>query len=139
MQEYGVYRVMPLSQAFGGRHVYTKVIASMRKGKVRWRLCATQVNDGVRDDVHSGTPGLQVARIILSKAASSTPVCGVRVRMIGTFDVRKAYFNADIDEKIFVHPGRLLSPTTLVWTTCKKCSRLHLKLLLCLGLAPEEQ
>eukprot|EP00959_Pyramimonas_sp_CCMP1952_P327232 6850293-Pyramimonas_sp.AAC.1 len=81
----------------------------MKGGRVRWRFVATEINKHeVREDNRQGTPPLMIVRATLSRAASSPTSTGERAQMIQVWDVRKAFFNADLDETIYVHPGREL-------------------------------
>ncbi|CAK0875513.1 unnamed protein product, partial [Prorocentrum cordatum] len=116
MKDYGVYVEVATSTATDGKHIGGFPIAHMKEGKVRWRFVATEVNKyEVREDNHQGTPPLMIVRATLSRAASSPTSSGQHLRKIQVWDVRKAFFNADLDETIYVHPGRELCPPGRCW------------------------
>ena len=71
---------------------------------MRWRFVATQVSTELREDNHQGTPPLMIVRATVSRAGSCPTSAGVYMRMICSWDVRKAFFNADLSEVIYVHP-----------------------------------
>eukprot|EP00959_Pyramimonas_sp_CCMP1952_P338344 7085814-Pyramimonas_sp.AAC.1 len=84
--------------------------AHQKEGGVRWRFVATEINKHeVREDNHF-TPQLMIARATLSRAASSPTSTGGHKRMIQVWGARKVFFNADLGETIYVHPGRELRP-----------------------------
>jgi len=115
MEDYGVMTVVPISQASDGKHVGGFPIAHMKDKKVRWRFVATEVAHELREDNHQGTPPLMVVRAILSRAASKPDGDGVHRRLVKSWDVRKAFFNADLDEIIYVHPGKELCAKGYCW------------------------
>ncbi|CAK0862523.1 unnamed protein product, partial [Prorocentrum cordatum] len=120
MREYGVYSEIPISQCQpGGKHVRGFPIAHMKGDRVRWRFVATEVNDKHREDNHQGTPPLMVIRLIISLAASKSDADGVHRRLLRVWDVRKAFFNADLDELVYVHPGWELCPKGFCWVLHK--------------------
>ena len=117
MKDYGVYVEVATSTATDGKHIGGFPIAHQKEGRVRWRFVATEVNKyELREDNHQGTPPLMIVRATLSRAASSpTSTTGEHKRKIQVWDVRKAFFNADLDETIYVHPGRELCPPGRCW------------------------
>ena len=104
MQDYGVYVVIPIREAVGGKHIRGFPIAHMKGDRVRWRFVTTQVSTELREDNHQGTPPLMIVRATVSRAGSCPTSAGVHMRMIRSWDVRKAFFNADLSEVIYVHP-----------------------------------
>ena len=102
-QDYGVYVEIPIREAVGGKHIRGFPIAHMKGDRVRWRDVATEVNTEFREDNHQGTPPLMIVRATVSRADSCTTSAGVHMRMIRSWDVRKAFFNADLNEVICVH------------------------------------
>ncbi len=119
MHEYGVYVVIPVSHATGGKHVGGFPIAHMNGQEVRWRFVATEINGNMREDNHQGTPPRMLVRTILRRAGSSPDSDGEHRRMIRTWDVRKAFVNADIGDTIYVHPGHELCDRGYCWW-CEK-------------------
>ena len=82
---------------------------------MRWRFVATEVNIEFREDNHQGTPPLMIVRATISRAGSCSTAAGVHMRMIRAWDVRKAFFNADLNEVIYVHPGANLCKAGHCW------------------------
>ena len=115
MQDYGVYVEIPIREAVGGKHIRGFPIAHMKGDRVRWRFVATEVNTGLREDNHQGTPSLMIVRATISRAGSCPTSAGVHMRMIRSWDVRKAFFNADLNEVIYVHPGANLCKAGHCW------------------------
>jgi hypothetical protein len=115
MQEYGVYEEIPIAEAVGGKHIRGFPIAHVKGDVVRWRFVATEVNMQHREDNHQGTPPLMVVRALISRAASRPNGHGKHTRRIRTWDVRKAFFNAELNETIYVHPGRRLCKPGYCW------------------------
>ena len=117
MKDYGVYVEVATSTATDGKHIGGFPIAHQKEGRVRWRFVATEVNKyEVREDNHQGTPPLMLVRATISRAASSpTSTTGEHKRKIQVWDVRKAFFNADLGETIYVHPGRELCLPGRCW------------------------
>ncbi|CAK0790038.1 unnamed protein product [Prorocentrum cordatum] len=106
MAEHGVYRKIRIAECEpGGKHVGGFPVAHDKAGEVRWRFVATEVTHQHREDNHQGTPPLAMIRAILSLAASKPDSDGQHRRCIRISDVRKAFFNSDLTEKIYVHPG----------------------------------
>jgi len=119
MGQYGVYTVVPISQATGGKHVRGFPIAHMKRTDngwiVRWRFVAAELNLEQREDNQQGTPPLMVVRAVLSLAASKPDNDGKHRRYLRKWDVRKAFFNAELDELIYVHPGKELCEPGYCW------------------------
>ena len=70
-----------------------------------WRYVVTEVNTEFREENHQGTPPLMIVRAASSGAGSCPTPAGVHMRMIRSWVVRKAFFHADLNEVIYVHPG----------------------------------
>ena len=70
MQDYGVYVEIPIREAVGGKHIRTEF----------------------REDNHQGTPPLMIVRATISRAGVCPTAAGVHMRMIRSWDVRKAFF-----------------------------------------------
>ena len=104
MQDYGVCVEIPIREVVGGKHIRGFPIAHMKGDRVRWRFVATEVNTELREDNHQGTPPLMIVRATVSRAGSCPTSAGVHMRMILSWDVRKAFFNADLNDVIYVHP-----------------------------------
>ncbi|CAK0848553.1 unnamed protein product [Prorocentrum cordatum] len=83
--DYGVYGEVATSTATDGKHIGGFPVARMKVGRVRWRFVATEIKHEVRE------------------------------RMIQVWDVRKVFFNSDLDETIYVQPGRELRPPARCW------------------------
>ena len=115
MEDYGVYEVIPITQAYDGKHIGGFPIAHNKEKKVRWRFVATEVNDGHREDNHQGTPPLMIVRAIVSLAASRPDSDGVFRRLLRIWDIRKAFFNANLNETLYLHPGKELCPKGYCW------------------------
>ena len=107
MQDYGVYVEVPIIEAVGGKHIRGFPIAHMKGDRVRWTE--------LREDNHQGTPPLMIVRATVSRAGSCPTSAGVHMRMIRSWDVRKAFFNADLNEVIYVHPGMNLCKAGHCW------------------------
>ncbi|CAK0909889.1 unnamed protein product [Prorocentrum cordatum] len=123
MNDYGGYVEVATSTATDGKHAGGFPIAHVKEGRVRWRFVATEINKHeVREDNHQCTPPLMIVRATLSRAASSPTPTGEHKRIIQVWDVRKAFFNADVDEAIYVHPGRELCPPGRCWWLRKAVS-----------------
>ena len=114
MEDYGVYEVIPITQAYDGKHIGGFPIAHNKEEKVRWRFVATEVNDGHREDNHQGTPPLMIVRAIVSLAASRPDSDGVFRRLFRIWNIRKAFLNANLNETLYLHPGRALSKRLLL-------------------------
>ena len=130
MQDYGVYIEIPIKEAVGGKHIRGFPTAHMKEGRVRWRFVATEVNTEFREDNQQGTPPLMIVRATISRASSCPTATGVHMRIIRAWDVRKAFFNADLNEVIYVHLAakrlrlkafRLNKETTEEMTATKYC------------------
>ncbi|CAK0848098.1 unnamed protein product, partial [Prorocentrum cordatum] len=120
MAEYGVYRKIRIADCVpGGKHVGGIPIAHEKAGGVRWRCVATEVAHQHREDNRQGTPPLAMIRSILSLAASRPDKDGGHRRCIRIWDVRKAFFNSDLHEKIYVHPGSELCERGCCWELLK--------------------
>ena len=115
MQDYGVYVEIPIREAVGGKHIRGFPIAHMKGDRVRWRFVATEMNTELREDNHQGTPPLMIVRATISRAGSCPTSAGVHMRMIRSWDVRKAFFHADLNEVIHVHPGTNLCRAGHCW------------------------
>jgi len=115
MQECDVYDLIPLYEATDGKHVRGKIIAHMKGSCVRWRLLAMYFNNTSHDDTHAGTPPLVAVRYVVSAAGSYPDAGGEHFRHLGVWDVRKAYFNAPLDELVYLHPGAELCPKGYCW------------------------
>ena len=101
--------------SYRGKHVGGFAIAHQKGQKVRWRFVATEINDKAREDNHQGTPPLMIVRAIISRAGSRPNKDGKHSRLVRSWDVRKAFFNAPIDELVFVHPGAELCEKGWCW------------------------
>ena len=115
MQDFGVFVEIPIREAVGGKHIRGFSIAQMKGHRVRWRFVATEVNTELREDNHQGTPPLMIVRATISRAGSCPTSAGVHMRMILSWDVRKAFFNADLNEVIYVHLGTNLCKAGHCW------------------------
>ena len=91
MQDCGVYIETPIREAVGGKHIRGFPIAHMKGDRVRWRFVATEVNTELRQDNHQGTPPLMIVRATISRAVSCPTSTGVHMRMIRSWEVRKAF------------------------------------------------
>ena len=56
-----------------------------------------------------------IIRATISRAGSCPTSAGIHRRMIRSWDVRKAFFNADLNEVIYVHPGTDLCKAGHCW------------------------
>ena len=56
-----------------------------------------------------------LVRALISLAASKPDLDGKHRRCIRIWDVRKAFFNSDLNELIYVHPGRELCERGKCW------------------------
>ncbi|CAK0845688.1 unnamed protein product, partial [Prorocentrum cordatum] len=116
MAECGVYRKIRIADCeLGGKHVGGFPIAREKAGEVRLRFVATEVARQHRGDNHQGAPPLAMIRAILSLAASRPDSDGQRRRCIRIWDVRKPFFNSDVTENIYVHPGSELCERGYCW------------------------
>jgi hypothetical protein len=79
------------------------------------RWWAGDVNNTSRDDTHAGAPPLVAVRYVVSAAGSYPDAGGEHFSHIGVWDVRKAYFNAPLDELFYLHPGAELCPKGYCW------------------------
>jgi hypothetical protein len=109
MAEHGVYSVKPRSHSYGKKTIRGKVIAHWKKNEhgewiVRWRLVGMEFNDSERSDCFAATPGIAVARILLSQAATMRSRAGHHRRVIAVYDARVAFFQASMDEEMFLIP-----------------------------------
>ncbi|CAK0844151.1 unnamed protein product [Prorocentrum cordatum] len=127
MAEHGVHRKIRIADCVpGGKHVGGFPIAHEKAGEVRRRFVATEVAHQHREDNHQGTPPLAMIRSILSLAASKPDKDGKHRRCIRIWDVRKAFFNSDLHEKIYVHPGSELCERGCCWELLKALCRTRL-------------
>ena len=110
-----MYIENPISEATSGKHIRGIPLYHMKDGKVRWRFVACELNLELREDNHQGTPPLMIVRAIVSRAGSAPDEFGQHRRMIRIWDVRKAFFNAELDEIIYVHPGKELCKPGYCW------------------------
>ena len=102
-----MYVEVGTSTATHGEHLGGFPMAHMKGESVRWSFVATEVNKyEILEDSHQGAHPLMMVREILSRAASSPTSSGDRKRNIQVWGVRKAFFNADLEEKVYAHPGQ---------------------------------
>lgn len=94
--EYGVYFEFLNVEVTGGKHIRGFPLYHMKDGGVRWRFVVCELNDELSEDNH--------------RYRWSTPEVA---RYMG--DVRKAFFNASLDELIYVHPGKELCRPVYSW------------------------
>ena len=87
---------------------------------------ATEVNTELREDNHQGTPPLMIVRATVRRASSCPTSAGVHVRMIRSWDVRKAFFNVDLNEVIYVHTGTNLCKAGHCWWLRKALHGTHM-------------
>ena len=120
MAEHGVYSVKPRSHSYGKKTIRGKVIAHWKKNEhgawiVRWRLVGMEFNDSERSDCFAATPGIAVARILLSQAATMRSRAGHHRRVIAVYDARVAFFQASMDEEMYLIPPAEVCDSSQCW------------------------
>ncbi|CAE6957274.1 RE1 [Symbiodinium sp. CCMP2592] len=73
---------------------------------VRSRCVAQEINNYQREDVSSGTPPLKAHRMVLAHAATRRAEEAEHTKLIGRYDVSRAFFHAEATGKIAVVPAR---------------------------------
>ena len=93
---------------------------------IRCRLVAREMGGAKSDEFYAPTPPLEAKRLLFSEAATNR-IFGKHEKKLLFIDVRKAYFNAEVDRPTFVEvPPRnavawLLRPTAQVHVRHQEC------------------
>ena len=103
MFHHGVVTIVSKAAAIGGKHIKGDWVGEdLKNGVVRSRFAAKEVNYFKRDDVTQSTPPVKAFRMLLSLCATRRRHCR-KPRFFAIWDISVAFFNADIDELIFIH------------------------------------
>ena len=115
MQDNGSTLEIPITEAVGEKHIHGFAIAHVQEANASWRLVATDVRTELREDNHQGSPPLMMSGATLSCAPPCFKDGGGHERRIREWDVRTAFFNADLDEIVHVHLGHGVCQFGLCW------------------------